>query len=404
MHFGSKMKYTAHDSTIPDLHPVLPVQPAVKTSASQPRLRKPVALSSHPRPFDPDELTRKLHGVLAEQQAYADRKRRARAAAEAEREARYAAQQARADAQHPTEAISLPQTARDRRPGAPALKLQTGGSTTPGKSRRESLRRLFGASPTSDEQPTPTYHHVPQVAASQFARTTTVESLTDRALVHELSRRTLNGRPEGFSAPADDAPVELSPVGWTKALRRTQSLREDQHGTSTPRFTRTLDATAETDELLPTQRLTQENLCDLLRSQGADKGERNMSDVFQRIVASLEPPAERPSSSPRSPLSPVSPADMKLLPNHCEVVGDPHEHRVDWTQSDEIQNHAKTAPAQQPLRKSESRWALKSRLASFSKGKGDKQAASPIEEKVKEAAMAQPKFPLKLGFLARFKR
>ena len=35
------------------------------------------------------------------------------------------------------------------------------------------------------------YRHIPQVAASQFARTTTVESPTDRLLVHKLSKKAM---------------------------------------------------------------------------------------------------------------------------------------------------------------------------------------------------------------------
>ncbi|KAK5998011.1 hypothetical protein PT974_00380 [Cladobotryum mycophilum] len=373
------MSYVAYETRVPALHPGYP--PAIKPAVSHYQLKKPKPSSSHPRPFDPEELTRRLYVVQAEQKAFAERKRRARAAVEAERESRQAAHaRAQRAQQH-----HLPRG----RPPEPAEKPRREPPSKPSP----------GAS--EDESPT-SYRHVPQVAASQFARTTTVESPTDKHLVHKLSRQALKFHMESPNTMAATS-AGTSPFEQTKALKRAQSFRERQYERNQFQHTQTLAATAEVDENLLSRSLPRNTFQDYFKPKGLEQDEgrnvrrKSTGDMLNKIAAALEPPVDLMPGH--------SPIDTQPTLDHCEVVVNPDEHRVDWTQSDEIVNQPKPAATHHHLRKAESKWALKTRLGSFSKHKGDK-LASPIEEKEKESSpvVESPKSPTKLGFFARFRR
>ena len=116
-------------------------------------------------------------------------------------------------------------------------------------------------------------------------------------------------------------------------------------------------------------------------------------------------------------------SENQSAPSHSDILpANPDEHRVDWTQSDEAailqqkqqqqqqqeshpqlpQQSQKSTSGPNVLRKAESKWALRTRLGSFSK-KGDK-LPSPTEEK-DVGSPERPKSPTKAGGLfSRFKR
>lgn len=183
----------AHDAKMA-AHQPMPHRVAAKSSSRNNHASKPQ--SQRLKALDADDLTRRLYVVLAEQKAQAERKKRARAAVEAERQANAAAVARNANVLHPgqhgiplgptvastqiqkreaTAAKSHVRNApRDSNEYPPkAEKLQKAGmkNSTSSSSNRNS----------EDAPPPSNYRHVPQVAASQFARTTTTE--TDRKSV-----------------------------------------------------------------------------------------------------------------------------------------------------------------------------------------------------------------------------
>ncbi|KAK4075013.1 uncharacterized protein Triagg1_4677 [Trichoderma aggressivum f. europaeum] len=399
-------------------HQPMPHRAAAKTSsrnhASKPQSQRLKAL-------DADDLTRRLYVVLAEQKAQAERKKRARAAVEAERQANAAAVARNANALHPgqhgiplgptvastqiqkreaTAAKSHVRNApRDSNEYPPkADKLQKAGMKNSTSS--SSNRNSEDAAP-----PASNYRHVPQVAASQFARTTTTETVTEKHLVHKLSRQAVKFHMQGPNAMVA---TDLAPSEQNKALRRVQSMRERQYERNQFQHTHSLAATAEVDERPAStaphtfhEYLKSRNP-DPLDEMSKETRRRSMGAILGMMMPADAEPAERSMSS---------------SDNQSDTVPvNPDEHRVDWTQSDEAtvllqqrqqQPPSQQQPPQQPqkgvLRKAESKWALRTRLGSFSK-KGDK-LSSPTEEKDAESFTETPKSPTKTGGLfARFKR
>ncbi|KAK7920407.1 hypothetical protein PG985_008429 [Apiospora marii] len=78
-----------------------------------------------------------------------------------------------------------------------------------------------------EQPPAEPYHHVPQVAAQQFARTATAKaSLSDMSSVHPLSRPALKFHIEGSAAERTELELSKTPAEQNRALRRAQSTRE----------------------------------------------------------------------------------------------------------------------------------------------------------------------------------
>ncbi|PNY24079.1 Uncharacterized protein TCAP_05981 [Tolypocladium capitatum] len=344
--------------------------------------------SSQLQPFDPDELTRRLYVVVAEEKAHSERKKRART--EAERRTR----------NH----LSGPNTGKDK-DAAPLTAVRgksTNLSTQQHNTNDEHSGELQKAKPertmsktskgSGHEDGSSSYRHIPQVAASQFARTTTVESQTDRLLVHKLSKKAMKFHMEGPNANPEIcvAGPDASPFEQAQALRRVQSMRERQYKRNQCHRMPTLATTAEVDEgqaPLP-HRHTFETY---FKVKGMHPEGRK--DVRRMSTGSILHSTES---------QPVGTFEMPvgLIPESDEVVVDPSEHhRVDWTQSDETS--ARPVPittSPPPIRRSESRWTLKGRLGKH--GKDDK-PPTPSDEK--RASRESPKSP-KAAFFARFKR
>ncbi|KAH6608002.1 hypothetical protein Trco_004315 [Trichoderma cornu-damae] len=441
-----------HDAQAAARQP-LPCRASTKAS-SRHHGQKPKPQPQRPTPFDPDDLTRRLHVVLAEQKANAERKKRARAAVEAQRQANAAAVARNASVLHPGQrGIPLGPTAPStyiQKKEITASKSLVGdasrrSSEFPAKADKTHKAGMKNSTTSSSDRnsgdtPPSSYRHVPQVAASQFARTTTAETVLEKHLMHKLSRQAMKFHMQGPNAAAAGLAPDLAPSEQNKALRRVQSMRERQYERNQFQHSHTLAATAEVDEKLASA--APHTFQEYLRSKGLDLVDEPSKEMRRRSVGAV--------------LGMMAPADFETIErslscaehhqsaaNHPDILPfNPDEHRVDWTQSDEAallhqhkqqqhghqhqqqqqqsqqsqQSHQPQQQQQQQqaqpqndtaghnvLRKADSRWALRTKFGSFSK-KGEK-LPSPTEEKDKEPPVESPKSPTKTGGLfARFKR
>lgn len=351
--------------------------------------------------------------MLAEQKAYAERKKRGRT--EAERKSRKptsktvpATEEVKKEGQdgkHTGGAKEAPHSS-----SGPRLRNKD-SSQESGQAKKERLHRpeskaSSDSSNKDGEDASPTsYHHIPQVAASQFTRTTTVESLTEKALVHKLSKKAMKFHMDGPNASRAMAETfdGMAPNEKTKALLRAQALRERQYERNQFQHTPTLTATEEVDEKASrlTQRHTfQAHLKPIDHENDSSKEARRRSTGS--MLGKMAPATQEPA-----PMHPgIALSDTQSSCDHCEVAADPNEHRVDWTQSDEAANLAKpTSPPQ--LRKPESKWTLRGRLGGFNKHAKDDKVNKPVPLSglnELEAAAELSRSPKIGGFFARFKR
>lgn len=355
---------------------------------------------SQSQPLDPNELTRRLYLVVAEQKAHSERKKRARA--EADRRAGQCS--SGADASKDKDKDAAPLTAvKEKSPNRPTKQYKTNDKHN-GESQKAKPERTATKTSTAfrhkegEDGHSSSYRHIPQVAASQFARTTTVESPTERLQVHKLSKKAMKFHMQGPNANPEicTAGPDASPFEQARALRRAQSMRERQYERNQFHHMPALATTAEVDEKqarLPHRHTFETHF----KVKGMDLDDTK--DTRRRSTGSIlgrtEPPPVGSFEIPAG-LIPVERRESD------EIVLDPSEHhRVDWTQSDEARARPMPiATSPPPLRKHESRWTLRGRLGSFTKhGKDDKPPTPPDEK----ASQDSPRSP-KAGFFARFKR
>lgn len=364
------------------------VKPATK---SKPR-------PAQSQPVDPNELTRRLQVVLAEQKAHSERKRRARAEAERlgpstttskQKKSTVASQSANSNGN------KLESPSRQKPDAKSAQKVDSSPKDKKLK-RSNSKNSNSSSSRSGDEQRNKpsSYHHIPQVAASQFTLTTTVEAPAEKGPVHKLSKLAMKFHLDGPNASREVRATDPAapPCEQTKALKRAQSMRERQYERNHAR--EPLPTTFEVEGTagsLPQRHIFQ------TRSRVAGDGDE-VKDARRRstgsILARNEAPSVEPFEFPGALLWSTKPA----------VIGDPDEHRVDWTQRDE-EMAAKAINIPQPshpeLRKHESRWTLRGRLGSFGRHSKDDKPPSPIDEKSPHDL--SPKSPIS-EFFSRFKR
>ncbi|KAG6283362.1 hypothetical protein E4U48_000654 [Claviceps purpurea] len=369
----------------PPTHPRLPVlakQESIKATS------RPKSLPAQSQPVDPQELSRRLSVVLAEQRAYSDRKRRARTHA----------------------AINLQQHSLNSRPNRnvdqPLPDCVRGTESEIGianKTERSSSYEdtLFehvnhqkpGSSSAQKShdglEDMSTYRHVPKVAASQFTSTTTAASPSENGPIHPLSRQALSFHLDGPNASlaAKAIACDAAPRETNKALRRAQSMRERQYKRNQvdgPILPRTSELGTALYPLSPGP-----------FDHGIDDESR---DARRMSTGSM-----LGRSEPR-PIEPFEMAAVLLSPEKSEIVNQ-SKNRVDWTQSDEsTKGNAVVQPAftRLELRKTDSKWKLRGRLGSFGRhSKEDKLPTPPPEESV---AMDTPARSPIIGFFSLFKR
>ncbi|KAK8025191.1 hypothetical protein PG990_003014 [Apiospora arundinis] len=100
-------------------------------------------------------------------------------------------------------------------------------SSSSSKAKKSAPTANGAAKEQEQHHPAEPYHHVPQVAAQQFARTATAKaSLGDMSSVHPLSRQALKFHIEGSAAERTELEASKTPGEQKRALRRAQSTRE----------------------------------------------------------------------------------------------------------------------------------------------------------------------------------
>ncbi|EFY88328.1 hypothetical protein MAC_05669 [Metarhizium acridum CQMa 102] len=349
------------------------------------------------QPVDAEELTRRLFVVLAEQKAHSERKRRARA------EAGQLAASLPSCKQHESKDITPPAGKHgDKLDSSPRPKSETKSAQqveSPPKDKlyRPSSKKSNSSSKKGGEEEqkhSPSYRHVPQVAASQFTLTTTIEPPTEKGPVHKLSKVAvkfhLDG-PNGSREMRTKTPT-APPCEQAKALRRTQSMRERQYERN--QAYQPLPPTFEADEF--SHNLFNRNSFHTNSRSREDRDQ--VKDSRRRSTGSILGRNDAP------PIDIFELAGALFSPTKPVATGAPGEHRVDWTQSDEVKamKAINTPQQSQPkLRKLESRWILRGRLGSFGRHSKDDKPLFPTDEKSPHNLSS--KSPISV-FFSRFKR
>ncbi|KAK3315049.1 hypothetical protein B0H66DRAFT_535939 [Apodospora peruviana] len=387
--------------------------------------------------FDPDELRHRLHLVLADQRAHAERKRRTRAEGAGQTSTATSSSSAEATAIAPkTGATTIitdininnknnddpnGTTANPRRDGGARQRSHDGGrrpeslptakEQTPAdlitelRRSKSSARRKSSKLTLSVVDGNAEYHHVPKEAAKQFTRTTTQENMRNaniregENLVHQMSKRALKVHKENEKATVPLAPGELN-----RALRNTQAQREralDQERERENKSSHTFQG--EIARILPAGHQRHHS-----NSAAARRNSTGSVDGFERSAVAEH---NRRSLIQMEPVMDDSEEDVTPPEEEVQKVP-PHEHRVDWSQSDESGRRQPKLLLSPLLRKADSWWALRGRLGSKGAASQDeKEAGSPPHESgsktaasaVAPATATTPKSP-KAGFFAKFKR
>ena len=275
-----------------------------------------------------------------------------------------------------------------RNPRPPAAAAAVPISSSLNGPRPMSPDRQPGRSPEQQSNCDSGYRHVPQVAASQFERTTTTEGADDKNLIHKLSQHAMNfhlSGPEQDMARRND---NASPIETMHSLERVRSQRDREYDRNQFQHPPILEELASHDDRqyrLPARQTFETHF---------NRGKDTDAPSSQRFSAAS-------TSLPRDSIDFV--AGMSA---HRERAGDgldedvPHKKwKTDWTQSDEVQPQTED-PNQRKLRKAESRWTLKGKLPMRPKSKEN---AVPTEQADMEN-LGSPKSPRPGGFFGRFKR
>ncbi|RWA06879.1 hypothetical protein EKO27_g8220 [Xylaria grammica] len=304
----------------------------------------------HPKsqPFDPEDLRRRLYVVIAEREAQNEKRQRQRVDA---LPAKWAQER---DTQHlyidrlaTTNAAWAGQdtTAPVRR--SVSISKSKTQSPLQDKLRRSSSERSSTAAETNE---CPKYRHIPEQAAAQFSRTTTSGSMqSDKSVVHSLSRAALRFYAEGASS-ADRSAIEssITPGKQRKILQRARSQQDRQHTRN-----QFQDHKVAGEEAAPWRRSSK---------SGPGAGEKTILEEVDGVsaLADLHLHAYTHHSE--------SSDNNKELHSSEETLVDTataNEHRIDWSQSDEMLPHERRGV--KLLRKTTSILTLKGKLGHLRK-------------------------------------
>ncbi|EMR71905.1 hypothetical protein UCREL1_1029 [Eutypa lata UCREL1] len=211
--------------------------PAAATAAVPAKQRQTMAMhhgnnnnrqrTAKSQPFDADDLRRRLYVVLAEQESSRQQKRYARmeevaARARAERNNNNnnnsAAAKGREEEGEEGEGEGESELVEVKR--ASVASHDAAGDENANFNKTSSWRTDLNTTTTAP------YRHVPQVAASQFVRTTTAEAV-DRRRLHALSYSALSAHADG-GAQVNNNNNNNSAAGHQKQLQTKRSLRRVQ--------------------------------------------------------------------------------------------------------------------------------------------------------------------------------
>lgn len=421
---------------------------------AKPLRPNPRQLQGH---FDPEELTRRLYIVLADQKAHAERKRRrAEEAALAPKEprswnVRHLGRDAAAAERMPkvtTREKATCEAATSQPPrqtsARPAMSMSGGelkrqNPSKPSAQRKEPMAALAKDAPRSAPEPaTATYRHVPQEAAKQFERTTTIGTMRDAyssssALVHKLSKEALEHHLAAAGAVVQPtslraAVIEEQPISLVEKLVQDRE-RVDQWRSNIP---------DEQVAAAPEEELEEEFYIAPQYQQHSFRAERARlmlplpADQQHRRNSTGDIPGKAPEDRRLSMVLVGQPSLAEVLEAAAAAAPDDpmdalsaEKRRADWTQSDaqataggivttaEASIAANPAPQRHKpllsplLRKADSIWTLRGRLGSGGGRAQEKGDMPQIPESPKSPksfkSSKSPKEP-KGGFFAKFKR
>ncbi|KAI1294034.1 hypothetical protein F5Y03DRAFT_399778 [Xylaria venustula] len=300
----------------------------------------------HPKsqPFDPEDLRRRLYVVIAEREAQNETRQRQMVDA---LPAKWAQVERDQDAlQHmyierlaaSSAAAWMPElTAPPRRPVKTISKSKQQSSEDKSRNRHS----IVVPSEVNMEE-APKYRHIPDQAAAQFSRTTTSCGMqSDKSAVHSLSQAALRLYVQGASS-ADRSAIDssITPGKQRKILQRARSKQERQHGRN-----QFQDSRITGDDAIPWRRSSKSGPGDRRASEPQDGTVSALADLHLHAYPSQ------------------GDVDAGMRPSSDETLVDTataNEHRVDWTQSDEILPHEKRGA--KLLRKTTSILTLKGKL------------------------------------------
>ncbi|RYP58891.1 hypothetical protein DL769_008752 [Monosporascus sp. CRB-8-3] len=333
---------------------------AGKPGAATRQTRRQTRVLARSQPIDADDLRRRLYVVLTEQEASKQRKRHAKLEAAAAK----LGEEAKAREQQRGATISTVEGAGECRVGNSSTNANCNDKASdPGPA--------LGVGQSSGTTAAAPYRHVPQVAASQFARTTTAEAI-DKKLVHRLSYPALHfyidgeGRAEAESGNTAGERRNL--------LRRVRSQRENVYERNQFQHSISMD--------------------------GGSAAEGRMNTRQRPYTICAKPLSSNFSMRRTAPedysTDEDSPHEL-FIPDLTTA----NEHRVDWTQSDEL--HETRKPTRGPLlHRVESIWTLRGKLGNLIRHQKEERPAM-IREEDKSSSSTLPKSNRR-GFLGRFKR
>lgn len=371
-----------------------------QTRAARPTTTKPArqkARSPPSEPFDANELSRRLYLVLADQKAQSEKRRRARADAAIRnelggqvdsnvRKSQTAAKTSsgRESSSKPTKVKTYPGTStKEARTDSNLSDLRSSKSVKKDHPPQQPPKLNTDVVTSKSKEASPTYHHVPKEAASQFARTTTAVNVREGgSLIHKMSRNALKFHLQGDRSAVADS---MSPSDQSKALRKAQERRGRELERNQFQRTAILEEAAELDEARQQQHNNRHTFA------GEFGGRRKSPEPRRNSTSDVLDKEERHHDF-------CAIDDLEEL-EESDVLNPmiPNEHfRVDWTQSDEMRRKGLMSPL---LKRADSIWTLRGRLGS--KGREDKEATvQEREHVVPTEALKSPKS----GFFSRFKR
>ncbi|KAI1428845.1 hypothetical protein F5Y12DRAFT_636869 [Xylaria sp. FL1777] len=347
-----------------------PVGGAPRIDMAKPQFRKPQRFHPKSQPFDPEDLRRRLYVVIAEREAQSEKRQRQRVDS-------LPAKWAQVERERDTQQLYIERLAATNTatwmpditaPARRSVGGGGGGGAVPKARQQPSLQdklrnrhslvapsELSDAAANTDE--CPKYRHVPEQAAAQFSRTTTSGGMQgDKPAVHSLSRAALRLYVEGAtSAERSAIDSSITPGKQRKILQRARSQQERQHGRNQFQETRIAG-----DEAATWRRV----------NKGGPAGERG---------------AEDHDGSGGGGVSALADLHLHAYPSQGQGQGDgdglrhsseetlvdtatANEHRVDWTQSDEMLPHERRGA--KLLRKTTSILSLKGKLGHLRRNSG----------------------------------
>ncbi|RYP51748.1 hypothetical protein DL768_002971 [Monosporascus sp. mg162] len=332
---------------------------AGKPGAASAQTRRQTRVPARSQPIDADDLRRRLYVVLTEQEASKQRKRHAKL------EAATAKPGEEGKAKEQQRGATIPTVE-----GTGECRVGNSSTNANGNDKPSDPGTALGMEQPSGTTAAAPYRHVPQVAASQFARTTTAEAINKKH-IHRLSYPALRFHINGEGRAEEESGNTAG--GRLNTLRRVRSQRENVYERNQFQHSISMDDGPAADGRL-NARQNRHTIC-----------LKPSSSNFSMRRTALDYSTDEDSTH------------EVFIPDLTTV----NEHRVDWTQSDEV--HEIRKPIRGPLlHRVESVWTLRGKLGNLIRHQKEERPAM-IHEEDKSSSSTLPKSNRR-GFLGRFKR